>query len=258
MTTYSIQAVKFCEQLCPGPEMYHLAAWGEWINVYFYFWILRGGGKTILVDTGLRDMDSVNPAIIATFGEKGKFRMDMDRENIPRLLRENNVRPEDVDYVFITHLHLDHAGNIPLFPNATFVISRRGWIETLAPRYPSLVPAGFFPRDVLAYLVGEAYDRLYLAEDDEEDIVPGIGVFWTGGHTMCSQAIKVQTEKGIAVLTGDVAFLYDNIEKNHPVGLSYSIPECLDAMERIRREADIIIPAHDPLVMDRYPGGRIA
>ncbi len=256
MATYTIQAVKYCEQLCPGPEIYYLSAWDEWINLYFYFWIVRGGGKTILVDTGIRDVNEINPSVIRTFGEKGMFRMDMEKENIPKLLKENGVKPEDVDYVFLTHLHYDHASNVPLFPNATFVISRRGWIEIVAPRHPYLV-TDFFPRDVLAYLVGEANDRLYLADDVEDNIVPGIGVFWTGGHTPCCQAIKINTEKGVAVITSDVVFLYDNIEKNHPIGLSYNIPECLDAMERIRKEADIIVPAHDPELLKRFPGGRI-
>lgn len=256
MAAYTIQAVKYCEQLCPGPEMYYLSAWEEWIKVYFYFWIVRGEGKTVLVDTGIRDVNDINPSVIETFGEKGMFRMDMEKENIPKLLREHGVEPEDVDYVFITHLHYDHASNIPLFPKATFVISRRGWIETLAPRYPFLV-SSFFPRDVLAYLVDDASERLYLANDVEADIVPGISVFWTGGHTPCSQAVKVNTEKGVAILTGDVVFLYGNIERNHPVGLSYSIPECLDAMERIHKEADIIVPAHDPQLLKRFPDGRI-
>ena len=72
---------------------------------------------------------------------------------------------------------------------------------------------------------------------------------------MCSQVISVETEKGKAILTGDVVFLYENIEKNIPVGLSYNLIECLDAMERIRKEADIILPGHDPKILEKFPGG---
>lgn len=257
MAVYNIQAVKFCEQLTPGPEMYYLSAWDEWINVYFYIWIVRGEGKIILVDTGIREVNEINPSIIKIFGEKGKFRMDMEKENIPRLLHEAGVEPEKVDYVILTHLHYDHCSNLKLFPNATIVVSRKGLAEIAAPRYPFLVPKGVFPEDIIAYLMTEARDRLYLASDEEE-VLPGISVFWTGGHTPCSQAVKIQTKKGAVVLTGDVVFLYDNIERNHPVGLSYSIPECLDAMKRIKAEADLIIPAHDPKVLEKYPGGIIA
>ena len=70
--------------------------------------------------------------------------------------------------------------------------------------------------------------------------------------------VTVNTEQGKAILTGDVTFLYGNVEKNHPVGLSYNVPECLDAMDRFRREADLLIPAHDPELLIRHPGGKIA
>ena len=43
-----------------------------------------------------------------------------------------------------------------------------------------------------------------------------------------------------------------------PIGVVENSFECQDALERIRDEADILIPAHDPEVLARYPGGIIA
>ena len=43
-----------------------------------------------------------------------------------------------------------------------------------------------------------------------------------------------------------------------PVGVVENIFECQDALKRLRNEADIVIPAHDPEVLARYPGGIIA
>jgi len=42
-------------------------------------------------------------------------------------------------------------------------------------------------------------DSIRLAEDEE--IMPGIRTFWLGCHSDCSQAIAVQTKRGIAVFT---------------------------------------------------------
>jgi N-acyl homoserine lactone hydrolase len=256
MAVYSIKAVKYCEQSAPGPQMFYLSAWDRWVDVYFYFFILRrDDGRIALVDTGVRDVDEINPFIVAGVGERGRFRMAMERESVPLLLRREGVDPAQVDYVFLTHFHYDHCSNVRLFPNARIVVSRRGWLATLAPKHLKMVPDPVFPRDILAYLANEARERLILADDDEKEVAPGIGVFYTGGHTMCSQAVRVNTVEGTAVLTGDVIFLYENLEKDHPVGLNVNLTECYDAMAKIRREADIIVPPHDPELLARYPGG---
>lgn len=258
MTTYSIKAIKFCEQSTPGPEMYHMAHWDEWIDVDFYFFVLRrDDGQVCLVDTGLRDVEEINPHVTADLGHRGRFRMGMETQSTPFLLAQEEIDPQEVEYVFLTHLHYDHASNVGLFPNARVVISKKGWIKTLSTDYPQMLPHPVFPRDVIAYLAGEARDRLLLAGDDE-GIIPGVSVFYTGGHTMCGQAVKVETKEGTAVLTGDVAFLYGNVEQDHPVGLAVNIVECYAAMARFREEADILVPAHDPEILERHPDGVIA
>jgi glyoxylase-like metal-dependent hydrolase (beta-lactamase superfamily II) len=257
MAAYGIKAIKFCEQSTPGPQMYHMSRWGEWIDVDFYLFLLRGdGGQAYLVDTGVRDVDEINPFVTAGVGERGRFRMDMETQSITLLLEQEGVDPEEVEYVFLTHLHYDHASNVELFPNARYVLSRRGWVQTLTCEYPQMVAHPVFPRDVIGYLAGEARDRVILADDDEE-IVPGISVFYTGGHSLCGQAVTVETPQGTAVFTGDVAFLYGNVEQDHPVGLLVDIEECYAAMARFRQEADILVPGHDPEILERYPDGVI-
>lgn len=259
MAIYSIKAMKHAEQSAPGAQMFYLSEWDRWVEAFFYFFILRrDDGRVTLVDTGIRDVAEINPLVTSGVGERGRFRMDMSKESIPLLLRREGVDPAQVDYVFLTHFHYDHCSNLKLFPNAKIVVSKRGWLATLAPPYLKLVPDVLFPRDVLAYLANEARDRLILAEDDEREIAPGIGAFYTGGHTLCSQAIRVQTAKGLAILTGDVIFLYENVEKDFPVGLNLNLIECYDAMAKIRREADLIVPPHDPELLKRYPDGVVA
>jgi glyoxylase-like metal-dependent hydrolase (beta-lactamase superfamily II) len=257
MPTYSIKAIKCCEQSTPGPEMYLFSHWDEWIEVYFYFFILQGDdGSLVLVDTGVRDVDEVNPGVIAGVGERGAFRMDKEKESVPSLLAREGIDAELVDTVILTHLHYDHCSNVKLFPRAKIVVNREGWLKFQGCRFPELIPHPVFPRDVVGYLAGEGRDRLVLAEDGAE-VVPGISCFYTGGHTLCSQAVKVATCAGSAILTGDVAFLYGNLERNHPVGLVTDVVECYAALERIRREADLVVPAHDPGILERHPGGVI-
>jgi len=258
MATYTIQAVKYCEQSVPGPQMFYMARWDEWLTADFFFFILRrDDGAVMLIDTGVRDVDEIQPLVVAGVGERGRFRMDMATQNIPLLLHRNGVDPAQVTHVFLTHLHYDHCSNVRLFPNARFVVSRTGWQRTLDPPHPALVPDVLFPRDVLAYLAGEARDRLILTDDEAPEVVPGISTFYIGGHTLCSQAICVQTRLGRAVFPGDTIFYYANLEHNHPVGLAVDLARCYRALERVRAEADLVVPPHDPALLERHPGGLI-
>ena len=259
MTSYSIQAIKYCEQSVPGPQMFHMARWDDWMTADFFLFVLRGDdGQIMLIDTGIRDVNEIQPLVVAGVGEQGRFRMDMATQNIPLLLRKHGIDPAQVQYVFITHLHYDHCSNLQLFPNARYVVSRTGWHLTLDPPHPNLVPDGLFPRDVIAYLAGEARQRLILADDEAPEVVPGIGAFYVGGHTMCSQAFTVRTRRGLAVFPGDTIFYYENLEKDHPIGLAVNIVQCYQAMRRVRAMADIVVPPHDPRLLETYPDGMVA
>jgi glyoxylase-like metal-dependent hydrolase (beta-lactamase superfamily II) len=86
-------------------------------------WVLRSGGRTILVDTGVgNDRDRPGRPWFA----------QLDTDYLDRLAAAG-VRPEDVDVVVNTHLHYDHVGWntrldgtdwVPTFPNATYLLSR--------------------------------------------------------------------------------------------------------------------------------------
>jgi glyoxylase-like metal-dependent hydrolase (beta-lactamase superfamily II) len=236
-----------------GSAMYFQEKLDQQVEVFGYLWLIKGNGKIICVDSGLglppNDTSDNKSQVL------GNFTIDYGKDTIS-LLNQEGLASEDVDYLILTHLHFDHCANVRLFPRAEILISHRGWGKVMAPDHPGMVPAGLFPRSVFAYLVQEAWDRVKLLPEEIE-ILPGLSVFWIGGHTPCSQAIKIATEKGTAIITGDTVFYFGNIEENIPVAYCTNLAECYLAMDRIRREATIILPNHDPLVLKRYPGGVI-
>jgi glyoxylase-like metal-dependent hydrolase (beta-lactamase superfamily II) len=256
MATYSIKAIKYCEQTVPGPQMYFMSRWDQWLDVDFFFFVLRrDDGKVVLIDTGVRDVDEIQPLVLAGVGPRGRFRMNMATQNIPLLLQQEGIDPSDVEYVLISHLHYDHCSNVKLFPKAKFFVSRTGWHLTLDPPTQALTPEVFFPRDILAYFANEARDRLILVDDEAPEILPGIGAFYVGGHTMCCQAFTVQTSTGLAVFPSDTIFYYENLELDHPIGLAVDIKQCYRAMDRVRDLADLVVPPHDPTLLRRFPDG---
>lgn len=255
---YRVDVLKMGQCQVRGPEVYWMDRWDDWEELAFYMVLIRGGGKTIIINTGPPpDLSALNARWTGALGPRGAL-LRRDDESPEMRLGRHNVIPGDVDFVLITPLQAYAVGNIPLFRNAQVCLSRRGWIEDFhAPAYEMHVPRKLrIPDDVLAYLTIEAPEKLRLLEDEEE-ILPGLRAYWVGTHHRSSMAFSMDTQKGRVVVT-DACFKYGNIEDNHPLGIMESLPECMAAYARIRSEADIVIPLYDPEVLRRFPDGRIA
>ena len=145
----------------------------------------------------------------------------------------------------VTHLHADHYDYFDAFPKARFVVSGR--------EYEPSGRADHLAPDVRQALEARP-DALQLVEDEE--VVPGVRVFPLGCHTAGSQGVLVQTHMGPVVLAGDVVYKYENMETDRPTR-SPDEDACREAMAKIRSLADIVLPAHDPLTLERWPGGII-
>ncbi|MGH9433380.1 MAG: hypothetical protein ACRD3T_17755 [Terriglobia bacterium] len=231
--------------------------WDDWLELHFYMVVIRGNGKTILINTGPpRDLTELNSRWTGTFGERGAMVRD-DAERPEAALRAIGINPSGVDLVLITPLQAYATGNIHLFRNAEVGISRRGWIEDFqAPLYEIHVPRRLrIPDEVLTYLTIEAPEKIRLLDDGEE-VLPGIRALWVGAHHRSSMAFLIDSAQGRVAVT-DCCFKYENIEKMHPLGIMESLPECMAAYTRLRQEADRVIPLYDPEVLERFPGGKI-
>jgi glyoxylase-like metal-dependent hydrolase (beta-lactamase superfamily II) len=256
---YSVQALNAGTFWVPGPEVYWMHGWErrEEMNVIVY--LVRGGGQNILINTGPpQDLSILNKAWRDFFGYP-EAQIARSEAQLPQnLLKAQALSPEDISTVIVTPLQAYATANIHLFRNATVCISRKGWIEDFqAPYYHLHVPRHLrIPRDVNDYLQNEGWEKLRLLADEEE-VLPGIRVFWAGVHHRSSMAVCIETEKG-TVLISDCFFKYGNLEKGMYLGVMESMMEADATWARIRREANIAASIYDPEVFLRYPGGRIA
>jgi glyoxylase-like metal-dependent hydrolase (beta-lactamase superfamily II) len=150
----------------------------------------------VLVETGIGDrLDDKNRTMR---GYEGPW--------VVPALREAGFDPETVDVVAMSHLHFDHAGGLLLgdgsraFPRARIVAQRAEWEIAL----------GSNPRLVASYVQPELeLVRDWGAEgwaDGEREVLPGVSVVPTGGHSAGHQAIVVRAP-GSAPLAflGDLA-----------------------------------------------------
>ena len=256
---YTVQILKMGQCQVRGPEVYWMDRWDDWEDLYFYMVVVRGEGKVIVINTGPpKDLTSLNARWTSAFGARGAL-VRREEESPEMALGRLDIVPGDVDFVLITPLQAYAVGNIPMFHKARVCVSRRGWIEDFhAPNYAMHVPRKFrIPDDVLEYLTIQAPERLRLLEDEEE-ILPGLEAAWVGTHHRSSMAFFIETAGAGRVAVTDCCFKYGNIEKMHPLGIMESLPECMDAYQRLREEADVVVPLYDPEVLKRFPDGKIA
>jgi glyoxylase-like metal-dependent hydrolase (beta-lactamase superfamily II) len=232
--------------------------WDDWETLYFWMVVVRGNGKTAIINTGPpADLGALNARWSGAFGERGKLARE-ESERPVAALALMGIKPEEVDYLLITPLQAYATANIQLFPNAQVCFSRRGWIEDFhAEKFSMHVPRELrIPDETLRYLMFEGSEKLRLL-NDEDEIAPGITGFWTGVHHRSSMAYVIETARG-KVIVSDCFFKYGNVERMEPLGIMESLEECHRAYERIKREGDILIPLYDPEVLERFPEGKIA
>jgi glyoxylase-like metal-dependent hydrolase (beta-lactamase superfamily II) len=256
---YSVQAFNAGTFWVPGPEVYWMENWNTREEMNALIFLVRGGGENILINTGPpRDLTVINKAWLGFFGYPEAQIVRTEDQLPENILSSQGLTPEDISTVIVTPLQAYATANIPLFSKATIAISRRGWIEDFqAPFYHLHVPRHLrIPVDVNNYLQNEGWEKVRLLADEEE-IRPGIRVFWAGVHHRSSLAVAIDTDKGTVIIT-DCFFKYGNIESGRYLGVMESMMEADATWARIRREAALVASIYDPEVFKRHPGGILA
>jgi glyoxylase-like metal-dependent hydrolase (beta-lactamase superfamily II) len=212
---------------------------GQSFTIPIYAWLIKGGDKNILVDTGemspiqSKDREAAIGGKIHTF-EQG--------------LEKHGLTPADIDIVIHTHLHTDHCENDYKCENAKFYVHEQE-LESIHDPHP------LDYRYLSDYIDDiEENGQIEIVRQDQE-IVPGIRVRHTPVHTRGGLTVYIETAKGTAVITG-FCLIDENFNPPPeirgmemeviPPGTHVDVYQAYDIMKEVRAEADILIPLHEP------------
>ncbi len=209
----------------------------------YYVWVISNGSRHIVVDTGFSEV-------------MAKKRQRQIYKPVAEGLNALGIDAAQVEDVVITHMHYDHAGNIPLFSKARFHVQDREMaFATGRCMCHTMLRHGYEADDVASLVHCVFNDRVYF-HDGVAELAPGIELHHIGGHTNGLQAVRVRTRRGWVVLASDASHFYAHIEGDRAFPVIYNLGDLLEGYRTLRRLATSpqhIIPGHDPLVMDRYP-----
>lgn len=207
--------------------MTYQKGYGKRIYLPIYVFYLEGGGQKILVDTGMEEF-MVPP--------KAEEETGLKIMEFEEALATMNLKPEDVDIVIQTHLHNDHCENTYKCTNAKIYV-QRAELDFFKEPHPidHRYYSDLLDESEVVILEGEA------------EIVPGVRVVPTPGHTVGGQSVAVETDIGTAVITGFCCngSNFPSVGPAVAPGVHIHAIEAYDSAQRVKELADILIPIHD-------------
>jgi glyoxylase-like metal-dependent hydrolase (beta-lactamase superfamily II) len=227
------------EQCCPADDQNR-------IQLSVTCLVVRAYGKHILVDTGLGDK----------WDAKYRERFAIDRTPpLAESLKKLGLSFDDIHIVINTHLHFDHAGGntlrqgtqvVPAFPKATYFIQRGEFEEAV--RANERTKASYREENFIPI----AQERRWEFIDGDAEIVPGVSVMVTHGHTTHHQSVKIESEERVALFLGDLIPTVSHLPLPYIMGYDLYPLQTLETKRKVlQRACDenwLLVFEHDPAV----------
>ncbi len=231
------------EQCCPADEQNR-------IQLSVTCLLVRAHGKNILVDTGLGDK----------WDAKYRERFAIDRTpTLLESLKEHGVAAEDIHLVINTHLHFDHAGGntlrqglqvVPAFPKASYTVQRGEYEDAMSAN--ERTKASYREENFVPLAQEHRWEFL----NGDAELVPGVSVVVTHGHTTHHQSVKIESEGQVAFFLGDLIPTVSHLPLPYIMGYDLYPLQTLETKRKVlRRACDenwLLIFEHDPAIVMGY------
>ena len=229
------------------------------ITIPISMWIIDHPKGLVVFDTG--NNVAISDGNCKSYWQPGLcdfLKPSQKREDVIDMqLKKLGYSADKVKIVVTSHTHLDHAGNLKLFPNAIHVMQKKELYQGWWPEKFQGRTGGAF---VLADLEGTR-DYNFLELDGDYDLFGdgSVLILSTPGHTIGHQSLKVKTaSSGTILISQDAIWMQENLD-GYPAGLNFSVQAYTNSVNRLKYMRDIegaqLFMSHD---QDQYAakGGR--
>lgn len=155
-------------------------------------------------------------------------------------LEQLGVRPEDIKYVVASHLHLDHAGCLELFTNATVIVhddELNGALRTFARNQSE---GAYIWADINAWIKNNLQWQTVKPDEDHLELVEGVKILNFGsGHAWGMIGLQVELpDTGSIILASDAIYTAESYGPPiKPPGIIYDSVGWAKAVKKIKRLA---------------------
>jgi glyoxylase-like metal-dependent hydrolase (beta-lactamase superfamily II) len=167
-------------------------------------------------------------------------------------LAQANVKPEQINFVGISHYHADHTGQVGSFPKATLLIGKGDWDAITSPKPAEGVNFKPFENWISG---GGNVQPVPLDKDVFDD--GSVVMLYTPGHTPGHHSLLVKTSSGNFIITGDAVHFRENYETDGVPSFNYDRAKTIASIERLKKIAAnlnaTVVIQHDARDVDKVP-----
>lgn len=224
---FELYAIKYGDSLFSSKKIFSDTNKEKKIPFSWFFYVLKIDKKIILIDTGFSDLKKIK-----------KYNINLT--DPIDLLKQNNISPEQITDIILTHSHFDHIGNIDKFKNANIYISKNELNYFLDKSSNTKIKNFFLLHDKL------------ISFENELDLFNFIKIKEIKGHTPGSSVVFIKKKDKKYILPGDECYLIENCSKARPIGTIYDYEKNNNFIKAISNSNYEILTFHDPKIFDNY------
>ena len=168
-------------------------------------------------------MASSTTCLVTTDDKKIITDPGCNRQKLLKVLQEENLTTDDIDYVFLSHCHPDHVLLAGIFEKAKYVT---------------------FDSNLI-------YDKDLLTKFDKHVLGKDIEIIETSGHALEHLSLLVNTPQGKIAIAGDVFWWIDGDnqvvdvnQKDHSKAKGMNMKSLIESRKKLLIISDYIIPGH--------------
>lgn len=218
--------------------------------------LVQGNGHNILIDTGMS-----NTEIAGKYHHPGSYQPE--GAAIYEQLEKMGMKCEDIDTIIFTHLHWDHVYYLDKFTNAKLYVQKSEYEFAVNP-IPLYYKSYEYP--VLG-LTPQFDGKEFVLLEGECEIMDGISVYPSTGHSVGHQTVTVNTKEGVYHCCGDLIFTYDNLKEvpqMHyditPPGRFLNIVDSWNSIAELKRRItsiDKVLATHAHEMIELVESGKV-